>query len=329
MKLKSWLRLFRAQTAPATILCILIPYAAGRSIWSFEVVILGILALFIHYFSFGHNSLMDTAMGYDKRDPSKKHHPLVLGVIKLHEAHSVIHWGLCILTAAAGILTLWISPNPAYAILCLLLWVAFGHGYNDGLSKESLFGFLPISICCTAAAAWGWFLSHASIDVIGFLYLTYTFFTILFQISWSGHLKELEIRERSNILVKMGAKVDVTWRGEKVFIPGKSWIYAWLVKGINVFLGWLLMFLKFKLVTLVIWVILAAIIIIYLCRLTEQRKYVRSKELFNMSIMEIATIYLPIPILLPWLEASILMLTGILYFFIINKVLWDVPYPKV
>lgn len=328
MKLKfqfrEWLRVARAQTAPATMLLILVPYLTNASLFSLEALIIGTFALLAHWISFGHNTLMDFALGYDKRDPSKQHFPLHRGALSLHAAHNVIHWGLSLLTVWAIILSFWLSPNPAASISFLLLWVVFGQAYNDGLSKESLLGFIPISVCFTAAALWGWFLSHRDIDTIGLLYSGYVFFTILFQISWSGFIKEIGLKERSNILVKMGAHLE-----EKLFKPGKAWIYAWIIKGINLYFGILLLLQSFTLERLVTVVLFSIFIIIMLHRLTKSRIYRREKELMSMSIMEILTIYLPLPLLLDLCVAGILMIIGLLYFFLVNLWLWRVPHPAV
>ena len=334
--LRSWLQLFRAQTAPATLLCILVPYLHNAVFFDLRTLTLALSAVLFHYFSFGANSLMDTAMGYDRKDPGKQHHPLISGAIKLHEAHNVIHWGLAVLTAWATVLTLWISPNPGVAMAALILWVAFGHAYNDGLSKESVFGFMSISICCTASSAWGWFLSHETLGEVGSIYLAYIFFTILFQISYSGFVKELAIRERSNILTRMGALLDVTWKGETEFKPGKAIFYGILVKGSNLFLGGLLLWSSIGSVMVVgavlrgvFYVFFAGLALFYLYKLVRPRIYKRGKELLNMSLEEICTIYAVIPIMLRLLESSVLMSIGVLYFFGICLILWGKPYPRV
>jgi len=311
------------QTAPATILLILVSYLAGGS-FRIEALPIGLLALFAHWLSFGHNSLMDTAMGYDLKDPSKKHHPLVSGRLSLHSAHNVIHWGLSILILIASIMTLLWSPNPTLALFSLMLWVSFGHAYNDGLSKESLFSFVPISLCMVGAGLWGWFLSHSTLNLMGWLLIGYYFFTILFQISYSGHLKEIQQKERSNILIKMGAEVR-----DGVFYPGYARIYAWVIKAINLFFGYLLLGLRQGLVRLVFVVILSSLALFILDKLTKPRPYNRGQDLFNMSCMEIVTIYLPIPLVLPWLESIVLMLFGVAYFIALNFWLWGKPYPRV
>lgn len=317
-------------TAPATILLILVPYLAGAPLFSWRALAIGLFALLAHWISFGHNSLMDTAMGYDRVDPSKSHHPLIAGRISLTVAHKVIHWGLCGLAVLSILISLSFSPNPLFAVISIFLWVVFGYAYNSGLSKESLLGFLPISVCFTAMGAWGWFLSHNSLDRLGWLLLAYFFTTILFQISWSGHLKELELKERSNILVKMGARI---YEGEqsKGFLPGKAWIYGCVVKLFNVpVLGVLILIEGFNF-TRLLWLSPLTVLVGYaLFKLIKPREYIREKELRNMSMMEILTIYTPIPLVLPWLESIILMVFGVAYFWSMNKCLWGVAtHPRV
>jgi len=325
MTIRDWLQLFRAQTAPATILLILVPYLTNASLFSLEALAIALFALFTHWFSFGHNSLLDTAMGYDFKDPSKSHHPLVASRLNMMAAHNVIHWGLCASAVFAILISLGFSPNSTFALISIFLWFVFGYAYNAGLSKECLFSFLPISICFTAMGAWGWFLSHNSLDRLGWLLLAYFFTTILFQISWSGHLKELELKERSNILVKMGAKIE-----HGVFLPSRATFYGLFIKLVNIpILG--SQILSENITPLrEVWLALTVILSCYLlAKLVLPHQYIREKELRNMSFMEILTIFTPIPLVLPWLEATILMLFGVAYFVLMNKALWGVEYPRV
>lgn len=317
-----WLRLGRAQTYPADWLLVLVPFLHG-GVDLTQAAILSVFMWFVHLVSFGENSLFDFTQGYDKADPSKTHHPLEVGKINVHAAMNVIVWGKNILMVTGCIFTLFWSPAPLWSMLGLFMWYAWGTAYNLGLSKESLFGFLPISICFTAMGAWAWFLSHAELGRLGLLYLTFIFFTILFQISWSGHLKEMDVKERSNILLKMGAKLE-----EGKFIPGKARWYGLGVKLINLAIGFYLF--SYQDLPRTIWFIaIGGTAVAFAFLLTRCRIYNRKKELLRMSIEEILTIYLPIPLLLGWISASMLMVMGVLYFFLVNKLLWAVPYPKV
>lgn len=321
--LRDWLQLCRAQTAPATIALVLVAFlaAGGDLTWA---VPLGAFAWIVHLFSFGHNSLMDTAMGYDLRDPSKKPHPLVAGRIKLSDAHKIIHWGSALLAVLGIAITYLMSPAPFLALTCFLLFVVFGNAYNSGLSKVSLLGFLPISICFAAIGAWGWLLASPSLGTLGWVLVAYFFFTILFQIGWSGFIKEMGVRERSNLLIKLGAKL----RGGK-FEPGPARYYGYGVKLINLSLGGVLLYLAFSWQGLVSLLFFGGIALYFLHQLTKYRKYIRDRELMNMSLEEVATIFLPLAIVAPLVPALALMAFGFAYFIGINKLLWAAPHPRV
>jgi len=320
--LKDWLRVFRAQTAPATIILVILPILNGGVDAIYFLIIVAWLLL-VHYFSFGHNSLMDTAMGYDLKDPSKAHHPLVKGSIDLSTAHKVIHFGLMILFFL-GLVIAYHAVNSVLALTGLLIWIVAGHAYNDGLSKESVFAFIPISLCTLGAGLFGWGISHQNLNVLGILYLAYVFLTIWFQISYEGCLKDLGIRERSNFLIALKARLVKGY-----FLPGYAWIFAVLVKEASIVLLWLMALLdptwdKFY------WLAIASIVItIALYDLIVPRKYVRSKELRHMSGMEILSIYAPIPLLIDMGIGGIIMILGLLYFYKMNKFLWKTSYPKV
>ncbi len=335
VNIRDWLQLFRAQTAPAVILLVMVPYLHARSLWTAEALILGIFALLIHWVSFGHNSLMDYAMGYDQGDPSKSHHPLLTGTISPQQAHGVIHRGFAIITVLGAIFTILVAKQPVISLFCLLVWLSFAHAYNDGLSKESIFGFMPISICFTAMGAWAWFLSHDSLGGIGVALLGFTFFTIFFQIAWSGHLKDIGVKERGNLLIRLGACLSpkdtpgAVYLGKK-FIPGKAASFGFGVKTFNIAFGWSLFLLVPFSWPLALWTIgMSIVIVCYLRDLIRERVYVRSTELFNMSIMEVATIFFPIPILLGAIEGLVLMAFGMAYFFGMNLWLWRATHPQV
>jgi len=221
----------------------------------------------------------------------------------------------------AVVISTTLSPNPLCAVVCIFLWFVFGYSYNSGLSKESLLGFLSISICYVALAAWGWLLSHGGLTSLGWLYLGYIFTVILFQISWSGHLKEMGVAERSNLLIKMGARLEGGG-----FEPGYSFLYGMGVKAVGL---WLLSQMISGVVE-VAWYVSSVVGIAALCGvLCMPRRYDRDKELKKMSLMEILSIYAPIPLMVGWGAASVLMACGVIYFYAMNKALWGVSYPKV
>ena len=85
----------------------------------------------------------------------------------------------------------------------------------------------------TALGAWAWFLSHGTLTNLGQLLLVFVFLTNLFQIGWSGHLKEMGVAERSNLLIKLGAAIHGT-EGNRWFEPGRSLVWGWGIKLSNV-----------------------------------------------------------------------------------------------
>lgn len=356
-KIISWLQLGRMHTFPADWLLVIVPFLHGHSNL-FQALILTIFMWFVHFASFSENSLFDFTQGYDRSDPAKSSHPLEQGTISVHSAVNVIVWAKALLMVVGALATIAWSPSPLWSMVALFMWYTWGTAYNIGLSKESLFGFIPISVCFTSMGSWAWLLSHSELGVLGTLYLAFVFFTILFQISWSGHLKEMGQEERSNILIKMGAELKPMWTKEEVkslegvepsyakavdgvteFIPGKAKIYGGTIKIINLYLALMLFLVQVSEGILRIdmplyWFSIVAIAVlsftatIFLEKLVKQRIYHRPTELKNMGIEEIATIFLPMPVLMGFLSIPF-MAAAAIYYFGMNRWLWQASYPKV
>ncbi len=319
--LKPWFQVFRAQSMPATLVLILLPYLYNTTI-DLKILIIALFACFLHYFSYGHNSLVD--YHEDLKDPSKVHHPLITGKTDITKAHIVIHWGWAIISTIGIFITISISPSPLQGVISLFLFTIFAHAYNDGLSKTTIFAFIPIAICFTSLSAWAWFLSHSGLDLTGWTLLAYLFMVIVFQISISGCLKELEIKEKSNLMIRYGAKID-----DGIFKGGFASFYGLLIKIINLVIGAYLLWLNYSVIKMVWFVFVTAIALYLTYELLRTRKWNRERTLFQMSLQEIAVIYLPIPILLDPLIAITLMSFGVIYFFGMNKWLWAKEYPAV
>jgi len=332
MILKNWLKTFRIQTTPETVLGVLVPYLAVATLWDWRLIIFIPFLMASHWISFGHNGIMDTAMGYDVHDPTKAHHPLITGELSLQSVHNVIHWSMAILTILGAGLTLWLSPNPVPALIALLIWYAFGNAYNDGLSKESIWGFLAISMCTAGMVAWGWFLSHTALTWLGIFYLAYMFLGMTYQISVSGFLVDMETQESSNFLKRLGAKLryDLSdMEAQPILIMRKARVWGRGIKFINLLFGLaILSFVRDPIK--IIWFVLVGIIMVALVIFqTEDREYFVGDHLVMASIVEILTIFLPIPLLLPWNLAILLMVSGVLWFYWTNRYLWGAAFPDV
>ncbi|NPA98513.1 MAG: UbiA family prenyltransferase [Crenarchaeota archaeon] len=208
MDIRAWLQLFRAQSAPATVLSILLPYLLGGGRDPLVIIAIIVIGTLLHWFSFGHNSLMD--YWYDREDPNKKHHPLEAGTIRFEHAHQVIHYGMVAVTIALIILTLFVSPAKYLALAFLILYCVWGHAYNDGLDKNTSHSWISISACFTSLALYGWFLATDTINIITILIALWAFLTIFYQIAWEGNLKDLwNPAEKHNLLRRIGVKLKL------------------------------------------------------------------------------------------------------------------------
>jgi len=336
----AYLQLGRSHTYPADWLLCIVPFLAG-GLDLFRFFVISVVMFFVHWVGFGENSLLDFTQGYDKSDPSKSHHPLSEGRLTVHQASNAIHWTKAFLVSIVAILTLQWAPNPLWAMISLLLWVVWGTAYNIGLDKENLFGFVPIVFCFVSMGAWGWFMSHDTMNLIGASYLLYAGAVIMFQIAWSGHLKDLAQKETSNLLVRLGAKTEPYTKGTEsyeMFLPGKTMYLGVFMKAVGIVsLLWLaytvLRPINFNdpyTISILTWVGLIVLgMVASLFLIVPQRLWLKPRELRNMSIMEIFSIFAPVPLMLPWVEAIPLLVFALAYFYFANKALWGVSYPKV
>lgn len=225
--MKHWLRVFRAQTAPATVYAITLPYIIAGGDYNY-IPLLVLIGTIIHFASFGHNSVMD--YWWDLNDPNKKHHPLESGIISLDKAHVVVHSLMVVSAILSIILTLFISPAPSIALSMLLLYVIFGHAYNDGLDKVTSLSFIPISLCFTFAGLWGWFLATREVNTTTFLIALWAFLTILYQIGWEGNLKDIfNPSETKNMLKRLGVTYTQLNGNFYAFKLSKSLNYAFMI----------------------------------------------------------------------------------------------------
>ena len=318
---RDWLQVFRAQTAPATIILVLTSYlVGGGDLFTSDGLALGIFVLLFHWFTFGHNSLMDTVSGYDLRDKHKAHHALVRCAISPESAHKVIHTGLFILTLVGIWLALKSEGTPFLAIAWFVIFITAGHAYNDGLSKVTIWNFVPITICFTAFALFGYYITAAQMTDLMFCVALYFAVACLFQTSYINELKEITENE-ANLLRYMGARVS-----NNHLEVGNVRYYGWLVKLVNLGLGcYIICRFGFNLLSITLFALLAVLAIYFCHELTKDRKWDRNKTLVHMALEEIATIYIMPAILIPHVglaASATLMLFGIVYFMIYNLFLW-------
>lgn len=329
-KIKDWLRIFRAQTAAAVFMIILVPYlVGGGDFFSWYTLILAIWSILVHHISFGHNTIMDTLMGWDKKDIHKLHHPLISSKIRKETALKVISVGI-FLTTIIGIYLVYRSPgNQFYAMSFFSLFIIGGIIYNSGISKVSRWDVIPISLSFTSLSLYSYFLVAKEFDLLIILIALYIIFLQWFEIGVEGEIKEIEIKDEVNMLKLLGTKCD-----GKTFNMGSSIIYPWALKLMGLAIaGYIVYKYTYELLTIILFVIFGILAIYFCYELTKKRKWDRKKAVRDMALEEVMTIFLLPLILIPKigsLEVIIILVASITYFVGMNALLWGTRFaPRV
>jgi 4-hydroxybenzoate polyprenyltransferase len=329
-KIKNWFRIFRAQTAAAVFMIVLVPYlAAGGDFFSWYTLILALWSILIHHLSFGHNTVMDTLMGWDKKDKHKSHHPLISDDIRKETALKVISIGIFISTLI-GIYLVFISPgNQFYSMTFFILFMVGGMIYNSGISKVSRWDIIPISISFTSLSIFSYFLVAKEFDLLIVLIALYIIFLQWFEIGVEGEIKEIEIKDEVNMIRILGTKCD----GD-TFDMGISIIYPWAIKlsGLAI-AGYIIYLYTYELLTISFYAIFGFLALYFCYELTKKRKWNRKKSVRNMALEEVITIFLLPIILIPIigsLEVFFILIVSISYFTGMNTFLWGTKFaPRV
>lgn len=185
VNLKDWLKLFRNNTAPMTVLRVEFFYLiSGAPFLSFFNGAVVLLATLLHWLAFGHNTLMDTARGFDKENPHRKHDPLVSGSLQLDTAHNWVNL-LEILAAIAGVSLIAVSSgNQVAALSFLILFAIAGHAYNDGLDRSTIWGFIPYTLSYTSLCAASYFLHATTLTPLFDFAIVYIILVEIFELAW-------------------------------------------------------------------------------------------------------------------------------------------------
>jgi hypothetical protein len=320
--LRDWLQLGRFHTAPATVLALVVPYllAGGRD----PLVVLSLFAIghLAHFFSFGHNSLMDYYV--DVEDPNKAHHPLPSGRIKLEDATKVILYGQVLTFLLLSLMILLLSLSPVLSLFFLWWYFAWGHAYNDGLDHRSVHSWLPISLCY-AGFSLVTYTFVRGLDIAALLVFTWAFLFEVYDIGLLGNVKDIwNPAERLNPL-----------RGYVVYgSDGSVWglrrgILAlfWLLRAVaSSFILYLIAFvLRLPLVNIAMLSALTFIEVLAVtatCLELAPTGPVNRSWLLSLFGLSEAIEFFRLTSLAPALPALLLMLYGLAYFVLFNRLLW-------
>jgi len=336
-KIRNWLQIFRAHTAPAFVILMLGSYLiGGGKLFSLPAFAIFVFAILIHFWVSGHNSLMDScivseigSLSYDVLDKNKKNHPLIAGNIQLSTAHKIIHMGLVVILCFGMLFSLYGSGNTVLSLVFFIIFIVTGYAYNCGLSKVTVWKFLPSSICFTALCGYTYFIIANEPNELFFLMLIYVFLTGIFEIGVEGEQKDIETNQ-INLLRFLGTKTTKT----KIFMSLSSKIWSWSIKLSNIAVGfYILWILDFNTISYLFFIFFAMLALVFAIMIIESKDWGRNKKLRFYGLEEVCTVYLLPSVLIPvigLLEVIMLMLFGVVYFITLNKINWGTVFaPKV
>jgi hypothetical protein len=205
-----------------------------------------------------------------------------------------------------------------------------GFAYNCGLSKVTVWKFLPIAICFTSLFCYGYFIMADKINNLFFLILIYIFLTMIFQVGIEGEQKDIETETEVNLLKILGTKIS----DNKIYMSTSSKIVSWFIK-LSILAVGISIFIKVgpSLTSLLLFCLFIVSTIYFSAKIIHEKDWGRDKKLTYYGLSEISTIYLLLSILIPVIgifEVVTLMFFGVVYFIIFNKINWSTFfYPKV
>jgi hypothetical protein len=324
VKVREWLKLFRAPTSPMTVLSVeLFFLIAGGSFISLFNLGLVLWATLVHWLGAAHNTLMDTSRGFDQENPHMKKQPLVAGTLDLNTVHNVTHW-LTIVALLLGILIIWYSPgNQMYAAIYLLVYAVAGHAYNDGLNKSTVLSFIPYTLSYASLCAFSYYVFALSATTLFFLSLAYMILTLMFTAGWEIPLKDITLEKERNLLRKLKVKVE---KGKfKSSIAGRLFGYVLKIASVVVlFLTGLISITAS--VTGVSTLIVLVLVIVFAILMIENREHNYERDIIYIALSDLSSAFL-LPVVLVavigGIEVMSMISYAIIWFIIFNELTWS------
>lgn len=333
--LRDWLQLFRSHTSPLEVSITVMGGALGLgTFWDLRILIFALLGWLYHNAGYGQNSIEDYARGYDRSDPNKAHHPLQRSVIDIHTGRLGVNLLLGTMLALFFVL---LFNNPI-GLLLMLSMVALGLVYNY-FGKGMSFKFIPIALAhsllfpVSYLAAGGYFsfslFPPFFLDVrswVAFLGFSYFAFQIVYQILIEGDLKDIGMDE-ATMLDRLGIRLE----GQVFRASAVGRFVGFLIKFMNILIaGGIVVLLGPTPLSVALWLLMSALMIVFDHRLLRTRVFVHSETLKDMALMEVISVFTMILVMAPtfgpdWWgygAAFLLIVLDMAYFAIMNRYLW-------
>lgn len=288
---------------------------AGNPLFDVRALAWAFFALLFHAFGFLQNNIFD--YDYDKKDPSKAHHPLMTGEITVERAMG-LDVLLCLATVALQIALSLGNPIPT---IVLLISILFGTLYNY-LCKRTLLGPLLITASLSTLVMVP-YLSYAStLSPLMWLLVAFTAFLMLYQISVSGYLKDFKQTDEVNLLRAMGSRLE----GDDLKLSLQAKAYAYTLTSIKFLLSGAIA-VGLRTVT---WAFLGAgsmavAFLLMSSKLTESGPFKHDKRVKQMALVEVLSYFalvFAVEGAIGWMGVAALVLLPMLWFVVMNRIIW-------
>jgi len=333
---RTYLQLTRAHTAPLeTVPAILGALLATGGQITFAVVGWAIFGLLYHLAGYGMNSVVDWQKGYDKLDRKKSHHPLNRGALTLNRAYLFVG-GLFVLLLALGVGLAW---GEYLALAIMALGAIMGVTYNLA-GKITTLKFIPISIAHTTVFIIPYVALGGDIFRYDFRLVTlYIFLWVVFQISVSGEIKDVQQRDESNFLrdtlgIRMEKRLNHLPDEDYIFFSSRAVNYSLALKfstlmiGAIIYLfisGDIIRFTEENILWLAVWGLMMIPTAAFTVMLVRSGIYYRSWRINMMARIELLTMFILIASLTPAIGLGAvvtLIVVSLVWVLALNRIEW-------
>lgn len=285
-----------------------------------------------HAWGFLQNNLRDYQ--HDKADPSKQNFPLVKGVVSYRLASKIDDWLFALTVVMGVVLGVGLAPGLGGGLF-LLTGLTFGTLYNK-YSKRSLLAPFYISLAFSSLPLISYFATTSRVTLSIVLLWAYVFFLMMWQISYSGYLKDID-SDKVNLLRKLGMGIVKEKNNGTIHLAPsrRTELYGYFLRLSTIFL-------LVPLITLyspILWVVLAELLLTFIMLSVGADLVFLSgiwdhhRAVMKMALVEILVYYSLVVALtgllgMPWV--IFLLAYPTVWFSVFNRIAWKtVVTPRV
>jgi len=303
---------------------------AGNPLFDLRALAWALFALIYHAFGFLQNNILD--LDYDRKDPSKAHHPLITGEITVEKAMAL---DVLLLFLMFGV-QIALAPGQPIPSIVLCISTILGTLYNYKC-KRSLLGPVFITgafgtLVMVPYLSYGVSLKPFRLEfslLMTFL-VGFSVFLMLYQISVEGYLKDMKQVDEVNLLRAMGS----TLNNDELKLSLQAEVYANSLAAAKA----LMLAGIFVVARTAMWAFLGCLAMTiafyhFSAKLVAPGAFHHDKRVKQMALVEVFSYFalvFAIEGVIGWMGVVALIALSMLWFVVMNKVMWrTVVTPRV